>query len=219
MSLVWGLTACPIFRHQIKKISGSYVYFSSNTNRKKQQTLSRKDTVDPLQLGELKPDVLMNELKAALIIFFSILNEKQRRLYAGLESMKMGRGGDRMIAELLEINVKTVTKGRKELLNDTLSIETIREGGGGRKRMEKKIQKISKDEDITVNNEDITKYVEPIAQQYKITTDEFINTYKKSHRFDLLKNQIESKKVLDFLHENVKIKKGKKITLKELFNK
>ena len=70
-----------------------------------------------------------------------------------------------------------------------------------------------------MTDEDIKKYVEPIAKQYKLTSEEFINTYKKSQQFDLIKNQIESQKVLDFLYENVKIKKGKKITFKELFNK
>ena len=41
----------------------------------------------------MRPKILMNELKAALIIFFSTLNEKQRRLYAGFESLKMGAVG------------------------------------------------------------------------------------------------------------------------------
>jgi hypothetical protein len=90
-----------------------------------------------LNLEKMDPVVLMNELKAAIIIFFSLLNEKQRRLYAGLESMKAGRGGDRIVSDLLGINVKTVTKGRKELLADKINIDTIREAGGGRKKIKK----------------------------------------------------------------------------------
>ena len=86
----------------------------------------------------MKPDILMNELKAAIIIFFSILNEKQRRLYAGLESLKIGRGGDKIISDLLGINIKTVNKGKKELLGDTIKIDTIRDSGGGRKKTQKK---------------------------------------------------------------------------------
>jgi len=58
----------------------------------------------------------INELKAALIIFFSTLDEKQRRLYAGYESLKIGHGGDKRIADLLDIDPKTVAKGRRELL-------------------------------------------------------------------------------------------------------
>jgi hypothetical protein len=50
----------------------------------------------------MRPKILMNELKAALIIFLSTLNEKQRRLYAGFESLKVGHGGDKQIAERIK---------------------------------------------------------------------------------------------------------------------
>ena len=120
-----------------EKMFGNYVYFSKNSMVRKRQELFRKDTAQRLNLEKMEPVVLMNELKAAIIIFFSLLNEKQRRLYAGLESMKAGRGGDGIISELLGINVKTVTKGRKELLADKINIDTIREAGGGRKKIKK----------------------------------------------------------------------------------
>lgn len=121
-----------------KKLSGKYVYFSNIEAKKKRQELSRKYIVDTTKLTSLTPDVLMNELKAAIIIFFSLLDEKQRRFYAGLESIKIGSGGDAIIAELLGLNLKTVAKGRKELLSDTVCIDTIRHKGGGRKKTEKK---------------------------------------------------------------------------------
>jgi len=121
-----------------KKLSGKYVYFSKTEAKKKRQELSRKDTVDTTKLTVLTPDVLMNELKAAIILFFCLLDEKQRRLYAGLESIKIGHGGDAIIAELLGLNIKTVAKGREELLSDTVCIDTIRHKGGGRKQTEKK---------------------------------------------------------------------------------
>jgi hypothetical protein len=31
-------------------------------------------------------------LKAAILVFYSLLDEQQRRLFAGLESIKLGRG-------------------------------------------------------------------------------------------------------------------------------
>lgn len=124
-----------------KKISGSYVYFSIDSNRKKQQELFRKDRPDTFKLDDMKPDVLMNEIKASIIIFYSLLNEKQRRVYAGLESMKIGHGGDKVISNLLGLNINTVKKGKKELLQDTVSIDTmIRKPGGGRKKITKKNQ-------------------------------------------------------------------------------
>ena len=89
----------------------------------------------------MKPAVLMNELKAALIIFFSTLDEKQRRLYAGYESLKIGRGGDKRISELLDLNPKTVARGRQELLSGKVNFDNIREPGGGRKQIKKKFQR------------------------------------------------------------------------------
>lgn len=122
-----------------EKTSGKYVYFSTNTTKNKQQKLSRKDTVDAIRFNQIPPDNLMNELKAAIIIFYSLLDEKQKRLYAGLESIKIGRKGDAIISGLLGLNIKTVSRGRHELLSDTPLVDAIRATGGGRKRVEKKL--------------------------------------------------------------------------------
>lgn len=121
-----------------RKMSGSYVYYSKAPNLCKKQELTRENRLQSLDEKQIKPDVLMNELKAALIIFFSTLNEKQRRLYAGFESLKAGRGGDELLSELLDLDTKTVTKGRKELLSKKVNVDTIREKGGGRKCIKKK---------------------------------------------------------------------------------
>lgn len=121
-----------------EKVFGMYVYFSNTSSLRRRQELLRKDQGEVVGLDKMKPDILMNELKAAIILFFSMLNEKQRRLYAGLESLKIGRGGDKIISDLLGINIKTVNKGKKELLGDTIKIDTIRERGGGRKKIQKK---------------------------------------------------------------------------------
>ena len=52
-----------------------------------------------------------DELRAAIILFYSLLDERQRRLYAALESLKIGHGGDRRIAELLGLDAGTVARG------------------------------------------------------------------------------------------------------------
>ena len=88
----------------------------------------------------MKPDILMNELKDALIIFYSTLDEKQRRLYAGYESLKIGHGGDKRISELLDLDQKTVAKGRKELLGGDVDVDNVRNSGGGRNQIKKKSQ-------------------------------------------------------------------------------
>jgi len=81
--------------------------------------------------------VLLNEVKASIVLFYCTLNEKQRRLYAGLESLKLGNRGDQVISELLGLNIKTVSKGKKELLDNSINIDTIRTLGGGRKKKKK----------------------------------------------------------------------------------
>jgi len=121
-----------------EKISGVYVYFSKNETEKKQQEIVRKSSMDHLESISFAPDVLLNEIKAAIILFYSMLDEKQRRLYAGLESLRVGHGGDRQIAEVLALNEKTVAKGRKELLDGEIAIDSIRRKGGGRKTIQKK---------------------------------------------------------------------------------
>lgn len=122
-----------------EKFSGRYVYYSRRHPIRKRQELFRKDTVDKYS-KPMEPDILMNELKASLIIFFSMLDEKQRRLYAGLESLKVGHGGDKYISEVFDISEKTVSRGRKELLEQKVEVDTIRKKGGGRKEIKKKFQ-------------------------------------------------------------------------------
>ena len=56
------------------------------------------------------------ELRAAIVLFASLLDERQRRLFAGLESLKCGWGGARRIAQLLGIDPSTVATGRRQLV-------------------------------------------------------------------------------------------------------
>jgi hypothetical protein len=120
-----------------------YVYFTEETFERRKQMLLRRvqdaESVDGLE--NLRGELLAHELKAAVIIFFSLLDEKQRRLYAGLESLKQGYGGDSRIAELLGLDSHTVAKGRQELLNQDFEIERVRREGGGRTPVKKKHRK------------------------------------------------------------------------------
>jgi hypothetical protein len=70
-----------------------------------------------------------------------LLDERQRRLYAGLEAHKVGYGGDRKIGEFLGLDVHTVARGRRELLGGELERQRIRQAGAGRKAAEKKRRK------------------------------------------------------------------------------
>ncbi len=119
-----------------KKISGVFVYFSEKSKLKKRQELTRSGGFQSDGVAT-KPESPTDELKAALVIFFSTLDEKQRRLYAGYESLKSGRGGDKLIGEILKLDKKTVARGRQELLDGQVDVDTIRNSGGGRKRVKK----------------------------------------------------------------------------------
>lgn len=74
--------------------------------------------------------VLPAELKAAIVLFYSLLDERLRRLYAGLEALKVGHGGDAQIAELLGIDPGTVARGRRELLAGEVEVGRVRRRGG-----------------------------------------------------------------------------------------
>jgi hypothetical protein len=125
-----------------EKVLGRYLYCSRNTNQRKKQIHARRIGSTMTIGGPIVPaKVLPDELKAAIVLFFALLDEKQRRIYAGLESLKLGHGGDQRIAELLGIDRGTVTKGREQLLAQEVEVGRTRKRGGGRKPVEKKRRK------------------------------------------------------------------------------
>jgi hypothetical protein len=121
------------------EMSGTYVYFSMDPSLRREQRLRRESRQAVLEMGDLTEQAeLSPELKAAIILFFSLLDEQQRRLYAGLEAHKLGHGGDRKIAEFLGLDFHTVARGRRELFGDQMQRQRVRKKGGGRKPAEKK---------------------------------------------------------------------------------
>lgn len=70
-------------------------------------------------------------------LHYSWLSEKDRRHYAALESLKLGRGGVTYISKILAVDRKTILQGRKEL---TMDLQVFvprgrqRKTGGGRKK-------------------------------------------------------------------------------------
>jgi len=124
-------------------VAGRYLYCSGEAEVARQQVLGRQALLaEPGVAGSLPDDNIMpDELRAAIVLFFSLLDEKQRRLYAGLEALKTGRGGDARIAELLGLDRGTVARGRRELLEQEVDGGRVRKKGGGRKPVEKKPQK------------------------------------------------------------------------------
>lgn len=122
-----------------EEVQGLYLHCAPEAERRADQLRHREQGVDlPGQAPPTREMKIGDEAKAALLLFFATLNEHQRRLYAGVESLRLGYGGDRRIAELTGLNVHTVARGRHELLAAELEEEGIRRGGGGRVAVEKK---------------------------------------------------------------------------------
>src|SRR5450755_1603253 len=124
-------------------VSGLYLYTAIDRAVQQGQLLTRRDVeAVPAVVNASVLEVSEEELKASILLFYSLLDEQQRRLYAGLESLKLGRGGDRSLADFLELDPHTVARGRQQLLAQDVEVDRARRTGGGRKRVEKKTPEI-----------------------------------------------------------------------------
>ena len=125
---------------QRKKFDSVYIYLSVENAVAREQEKSRKVRLKKSFASVIvtNPDLAGEEAKAIVVLFCSMLDERQRRLYAGLESLKLGHGGDTYIASLLGMDPHTVARGRQELISGDLSSKRVRAAGGGRILQEKK---------------------------------------------------------------------------------
>jgi hypothetical protein len=123
-----------------QQVSHLYLYCASDNHQQRQQLLARQARPEPPGVAGsvAQREEISDELRAAIILFWSSLDEQQRRLYAGLESLKLGRGGDHQIAEFLQLDPHTVAKGRRQLVAQDVAVDRVRKLGGGRKPVEKK---------------------------------------------------------------------------------
>ena len=109
-------------------VGDRYLYCSSDAAIRRRQ---RRNRMRPPAITD--PTFLRAEQS-----LLEILDERQRRLYAGLESVRPGSGSDPEVAARLGMARATVTKGRKQLLSGDFERHRVRKPGGGRKRVEKK---------------------------------------------------------------------------------
>jgi hypothetical protein len=81
------------------------------------------------------------ELHRQMNLFLSRLEEQQRRWYVALESRRVGHGGDRLLALITGMNVRTIRRGRRELEHSLLDapVGRQRRRGAGRPLVEKKV--------------------------------------------------------------------------------
>jgi hypothetical protein len=124
-----------------EKAGGRWVYFHRRRDTHTRQKSNREAF---LLAGPLVPTALAAdapEFHAGLMAFLDLLDERQKRLFAGLQAAQMGHGGDRCIATLLGMDIHTVAKGRREALSGLTFDRRLRKKGAGRKRIEKKTPK------------------------------------------------------------------------------
>jgi hypothetical protein len=128
-----------------KAVAGQYVYCAADQAKRTEQLRLRDHPTTAQTLPFLRDAFAQtsDETKAAIILFLSTLDERQRRLYAGLESLRLGHGGDTRIAELTGLDVHTIAKGRSELIERDVQLDRIRRPGAGRPLLEKKPRKSS----------------------------------------------------------------------------
>lgn len=68
------------------------------------------------------------------------LDEKNRRLFAGLLAKQLGRGGIQRLAEITGMTRMTIRRGLREIKRaGRRSSDRLRRAGAGRKRVEKKV--------------------------------------------------------------------------------
>jgi hypothetical protein len=113
-----------IFRQEWE---GRYLYCALERSRRQEQWAARQAQREA-----------QDDLQAAKALFYSLLDEKQRRLFAGLESLQHGHGGQERAAQLFGLDADTVARGEHELLTGQVLRGRVRHQGGGRPAVEKK---------------------------------------------------------------------------------
>lgn len=115
-----------------KNIATMYIYFAAAPECRRKQLLLRNVATISTTADETE-----KSLCTVTMLFFSQLDEQQRRLYAGLEALKLGYGGNQSVAEKFGLDAHTVAKGKQELLERSYLTDEIRHSGGGRAAIKK----------------------------------------------------------------------------------
>jgi hypothetical protein len=100
------------------EVEGQFLYTATDSPQRRNQMLARRNAqAVPLAVHSEALQLSPDELKAAILLFYSLLDEQQRRLFAGLESIRLGHGGDTLLSDFLGLDVHTVAHGRQQLLD------------------------------------------------------------------------------------------------------
>jgi hypothetical protein len=119
-----------------EQVSGLYLYCSADPDQRHRQLQARQADITSAVASTKLLDADSEVVKAGILLFYSLLDEQQRRLFAGLEALR--NDNNRLIADLFGLDAHTVAKGRRELVNQQVLRGRLRRPGGGRKATEKK---------------------------------------------------------------------------------
>lgn len=120
-----------------EQLANQYVYVSPTESVS--QLKNRYEAIQQSHQQEAETiEETFVQIRESMRLLLSVLNEKQRRLYLGIESMRLGHGGDVKISRITGVNVKTIALGRQQLQAGNVTAERIRTVGGGRPSVKKK---------------------------------------------------------------------------------
>ena len=117
--------------------------FISNLSKSITKEIEDKQTTENHNQLFLSADYI----ESMQFLFTNCLNEVQKRLFAGLMEILLGRGSQQLLHNLLGIWPKTIKKGKQELLDKSANVhvnQKQRKQGGGRKSIcdDKQIQNL-----------------------------------------------------------------------------
>jgi len=121
-----------------ERVGRSYLYCAKSESTRRQQLAARG--VGPV----LDATEVSEEVKAAIVLFAALLDERLLRLFAGIEALQFGRTSEGWLSELLGVHRQTIAKGRQQLLERDVDFKRVRSKGAGRPRVEKKRPKSSR---------------------------------------------------------------------------
>lgn len=123
-----------------EELNGEYLYLSilmAERQLQQRELRIREQVVFQGQLAATGAAFMSPGVQERFQVLLSALNEKQKRLYLGFESIRLGHGGDACMARISGMNVKTIARGRSDLVAGHSDINQIRQTGAGRPSIKK----------------------------------------------------------------------------------
>lgn len=100
--------------------------------------MSKEVRICPCPTCSQGPNSDTAEVHRALNLIMKHADEKQRRLIAAMEALKLGRGGIARVSEITGVDPKTIRRGLREVKTGKVVEDRVRQEGAGRPAVEKK---------------------------------------------------------------------------------